>query len=304
MARIRTPWLSTAAVVLAATGLVWAGLVWAGSRSGSPRLQHFAGTADYLPGVAADLYLPPGHASTTPVVVLVPGGGWQTADRRGLRPLADALAGQGMVVVNATYRAADSRARFPQPVADIVCAIDYAADRARRAGYRSGPLVVVGHSSGAHLASLAALGGSHFRGACPFPQVQPDGFVGLAGPYDITKISDLAYPLFDASPAEAPAAWREGNPLTWVTARTGAHPLRALLAAGDADAVVPPTLTTSFAAALTRAGHPVRVVIVPGATHSTIYTPRVIGGTIASWIEGWRAVGQTSSARASGTPGR
>ena len=51
-------------------------------------------TADYLPGLAADVVLPP-RATRPPVVVLVPGGGWHTADRSGLLPLARALADGG-----------------------------------------------------------------------------------------------------------------------------------------------------------------------------------------------------------------
>ena len=42
-----------------------------------------------------------------PVVVLVPGGGWLTADPNGLRPLAARLAARGVPTVTITYRAAD-----------------------------------------------------------------------------------------------------------------------------------------------------------------------------------------------------
>jgi acetyl esterase/lipase len=170
---------------------------------------------------------------------------------------------------------------FPQPVADIVCAVDYAADRARRAGYRAAPLVVLGHSSGAHLASLAALAGTHFRERCPYPPAQPDGLVGLAGPYDITAFSEGVRSLFGASQVQAPAAWHEGSPYTWVRSRPG---LAVLLAAGDHDDLVAPGFSMAFAAALRAAGHRVRLDIVPGATHFDIYTPGVIASTVAAWI--------------------
>jgi len=51
-------------------------------------------TQDYLPGLAADVHLPTG-VRAAPVVVLVPGGAWLTADRRGLTPLARSLAAAG-----------------------------------------------------------------------------------------------------------------------------------------------------------------------------------------------------------------
>ena len=288
VARIGKRRLALAAVAVA--GLAAAIAIW--PRAGSAHhdqpvnTAHLTGTSDYLPGVAADLYLPstPGSARkpvAAPVVVLVPGGGWQTADRLGLGPLAETLARRGMVVVNATYRAAVDHVLFPQPVADIVCAVDYAADRARRAGYRAAPLVVLGHSSGAHLASLAALAGTHFRERCPYPPVQPDGFVGLAGPYDMTAFSDAVRPLFGASQEQAPAAWHDGNPYTWVRSRPG---LAVLLAAGDHDDLVSWGSSMAFAAALRDAGHRVRLDIVPGATHFDIYTPGVIASTVATWI--------------------
>jgi len=50
-------------------------------------------TSEYLPGLEADVYLPSvAQAGPVPVVLLVPGGGWQTADRSGLAPLAAELA--------------------------------------------------------------------------------------------------------------------------------------------------------------------------------------------------------------------
>jgi acetyl esterase/lipase len=248
---------------------------------GDHHSSHPASTENYLPGVAADVYLPSSPAGRTPVVVLIPGGGWRTADRRGLGPLAETLAAHGMVAVNATYRAADSGVRFPVPVSDVVCAVDFAADRARRAGIAPGPVIVLGHSSGAHLAALAALAGAHFRKDCPYPAVRVDGLVGLSGPYNILLLQGVAYPLFGTSGADAPAAWREGNPMTWLTSR---RDLPALLAHGAADDVVSPTFTRTFAEALEAAGHPVELKLVPGAGHQDIYLPAVIADPVIAWI--------------------
>jgi len=245
---------------------------------------HFNQTLDYLPGVAADIYLPAPSQSPTPTVVLIPGGGWRSSDRRGLAGLAESLAGSGLVVVNATYRAANAGVRFPVPVSDIVCAIDFSADRARAAGFLPGPLIVLGHSSGAHLAALAALNGAHFRNSCPYPPAEPDGLIGLAGPYDISEIPSIAEPLFGATPAAEPEAWHDGNPLNLVGQRTGSAPLAVLLAHGASDQTVPVSFSASFALALQRAGHPVDLTILPGVGHSDIYRPAVIADRALSWI--------------------
>jgi acetyl esterase/lipase len=242
--------------------------------------EHLATTVDYRPGLAADVYLPD-RAGPAPVVVLVPGGGWQSAERDGLAPLADRLAGAGMMAVNVTYRAADDGARLPAPVQDVDCAVRFAAARAVEVGVEPEPLLVLGHSAGAHLAALDALAGDRFGGACRWPPRQVDGLVGLAGPYDVARFSSAAGPLFGTAPADDPDRWRRGNPMTWVAQRPE---LAVLLAHGDSDELVPISSTRSFAAALREAGHPVREETVPGADHSAIYSAEVIAPTVIDWV--------------------
>ena len=183
---------------------------------------YLVGTEDYLPGRAADLYLPD-SSGPSPLVVMVPGGGWLTAERGGLAPLAEALARDGVSVVNATHRAVDQGGRFPQMVADVLCSVSWAV--ARVTALRDAPSLVVllGHSSGAHLAALAALGPADLATGCPYPPAHIDGLVGLSGTYDVSQLVDLATPFFGASPGQDPDAWRAGNPLTWAGA-AGASP--------------------------------------------------------------------------------
>jgi acetyl esterase/lipase len=239
-------------------------------------------TEEYLPGIEADVYVP-ASAGPVPIVVMVPGGAWRTADRSGLTPLAERLAGAGMLVVNATHRAADAGARFPSEVQDVVCSVGFAAARAAAGGQQSGPVVLLGHSSGAHLAALAALAGAHFRGACPHPPASVDGLIGLAGLYDPSAVTDMAEPLFGVPASQNPQRWRDGNALTWASAVAS---LPVLLAHGDRDDLVPMSLTMSFAAALRVGGHQVHVEVVPGAGHHDIYAPEVIGGSLVEWIHG------------------
>jgi acetyl esterase/lipase len=256
------------------------GTVLGACSSATTPLRHQVGTTDYLPGVAADVFLP-GRAERAPVVVLIPGGAWLTADRRGLRPLAEELAEHGIVAVAATYRAARDGVRFPVPVSDVVCAIDFAVARTRAAGITPGPVIVLGHSSGAHLAALAALATSHFRGVCRYPPARVDGLIGLAGPYDVMSLQGVADPLFGASAADDPAAWRAGNAVTWMARRPD---LPALLVHGADDKDVSTTFTTSFADRLRATGHSVRVELVPGAGHGDIYRPELIAGRVIAWV--------------------
>lgn len=268
--------IGVVSAVVSALVVIW----WAHSRT-TTSFRHRVSTEDYLPGLGADLFVPD-QVHRAPVVLLVPGGGWTTADRSGLRPLADRLASSGIVAVTATYRAASDHVRFPVPLADIDCAVNYAAARARQAGITPSRVIVLGHSAGAHLAMLAALTGTRFAQQCPYPTVPVDGVIGLAGPYDIMTLQSLAVGLFGESAAANPTAWRDGNPVTWVTQRPQ---LPALLVHGADDDTVSPTATTSFAKVLRAAGHPVQLEIVAGADHGSIYRPQVIADLIISWID-------------------
>ena len=245
---------------------------------------HRVATEEYLPGVEADLYLPePGitPSSAVPVVVMVPGGAWVSADRSGLAPLAERLSSQGIAVVNATLRGANSTFRFPGPVQDVLCAVDFAGARMADRGLRAAPLILFGHSSGAHLAALAGLGASRDRDDCPYGDASVDGLALLSGIYDPATAADVAEPLFGLTPQEGPALWEAGSAFTWVGTRPG---LPVFLAHGYADELVPALFTTEFADALQRAGHAVRVDLVAGAGHHDIYTPDVVAGPLEEWI--------------------
>lgn len=269
----------------AATAVAFALLSACGTGSAPPpALHHLSGTTAYLPGVAADVFLPAGTVVSAPVVVLVPGGSWRTADRTGLRPLADSLAGRGLVVVDATYRAADDGARFPTPVKDIVCAVDFAVARAKAAGVTPRTVVLVGHSSGAQLASLAALNPASFGSDCPYPAARIDGFVGLAGPYDIHQWADVAAPIFAKSATQDPATWAAADPLALVAAGAGKDRLSILLVHGEADHDVLPGSSVSFDTLLRRAGYTVQLTLVRGADHPAVYRPDVVTGILTRWI--------------------
>ncbi|HEX5995446.1 MAG TPA: prolyl oligopeptidase family serine peptidase [Jiangellales bacterium] len=228
----------------------------------------------------ADL-VQPRRPVDAPVAVLVPGGGWVSADRSGLTPLAEALAAEGIYVVNTTYRPAEAGGDLDSMVADVVCAMRSAARRVADITGERVEVVPIGHSAGAHLAALAALAEDQFAVSCAADPVDVAGFVGLAGPYDVAKIPDVAFPLFGAPPEAEPDRWAAGNPLTYAAADPA---LPALLIHGDADALVPVDFTEQFAEVLSAAGHPVETRIVAEATHGSIFDPTVSSDIIASWL--------------------
>jgi acetyl esterase/lipase len=233
---------------------------------------------DYLPGLAAFPHLPKGVRSA-PVVVMIPGGAWRGADPTGLQPLAAALADRGVAAVPVHIRTAGDGVVFPVPVEDVLCALADGVATARAAGIEPTRVALLGHSSGAHLASVATLDPEQFAPHCEDPLVTADAFVGLAGPYDIRTFADAASALFRVG--AAPAEWDVANPVL-LASRHPDSPV--LLLHGDADEVVPVSYGTDFAAALTTAGHPTTLRVLPGEDHDTIYDARVVGPTIAEWL--------------------
>jgi acetyl esterase/lipase len=231
--------------------------------------------------------LPP-QPGPAPLVVLVPGGGWASADPSGLESLSDEFARDGAVTATVTYSTTTDGAVFPTPVDDVACAVRWSAARATEQGHRPTRIVVAGHSAGGHLASLVALSGDRFGGSCPWPPVTIDGFVGLAGVYDIDWAGAAIEPLFGASRADAPTTWQSGDPVWWAQ-RPGAASTapRVLLIHGDADEVVPVDQTTTFGTVLREAGIDVEVDTIPGVTHGTVTSVDVAGPLMTRWFEAW-----------------
>jgi len=234
---------------------------------------------DYLPGLAAFPYVPE-QTTAAPVVVMIPGGSWRGADPTGLQPLAAALADRGVVAVPVHIRTAGDGVVFPVPVEDVLCALADGAATARAAGIEPTRVALLGHSSGAHLASLAMLDPEDFTPHCEDPLVAADAFVGLAGPYDIRTFAEAASALFRAG--AGPAEWDAANPVLLAAH----HPdVPVLLLHGDADDVVPVGYSSDFAMALNAAGHPTTLAVLLGEDHASIYAAEVVAPTIAEWLK-------------------
>jgi dipeptidyl aminopeptidase/acylaminoacyl peptidase len=233
-----------------------------------------AGAAlEYRPGRSATVLRP--DEAPGAVVVLVPGGSWMSADPTGMRRLAGPLADAGLATVTITYGTWGSGDRHPVPQQDVACAVAFAATQVPGV-----PVVLLGHSAGAHLAALVGLVPEQ-GGACPHTARAADGVVGLAGPYDVVRTGGMAANLFGAGQDEDPQAWRDGNPLTWVEERPD---VPFLLVHGEEDHVVPRFFSDDLGAALAGAGHRVDVVTYPGVDHLEVIEPDVVTDDVVRWV--------------------
>ncbi|HIY67195.1 MAG TPA: alpha/beta hydrolase [Candidatus Agrococcus pullicola] len=132
----------------------------------------------YAPGETGviDVYDPRGLARA--LVVLVHGGFWRSRyDRLHLRPLAEALAGEGLLVALPEYRrVGDEGGGWPGTFDDIRSIVRSVR---RLVGAEGARLTLVGHSAGGHLAVLAA-----------GDETDVDRAVSLAGVLDLAAAID------------------------------------------------------------------------------------------------------------------
>ena len=221
----------------------------------------------------------PEQVGPWPVVVTVHGGGWFGGNRASMGPLADGLAGRKVVAFNTGYTTISRGGSFPGMVDDVACAIQHA--RAAASEFTTTPqrVAVVGHSAGAHLASLVAYAPTEFGRACPDGPMQgPDGFVGLAGPYDISNLDFLLEPMFGGTPDQVPELWASGNPYTWIT---DSPDIPTLLIHGEEDRVAPVDFSADLELALLDAGRSVRLEILFERGHADANAPGLVAGRIA-----------------------
>jgi acetyl esterase/lipase len=110
----------------------------------------------------ADLWLPPAGVEPTGLAVIyIFGGAWHFMDKDLLtQHIMQQVAGQGHLVMNVNYTLAP-RAQLPGMVADVKRAIGWLKTNGFRYGVNEERIVLMGCSSGAHMALLAAYTPNH-----------------------------------------------------------------------------------------------------------------------------------------------
>ncbi len=182
-----------------------------------------------------DLYTPVGaKRGSRPVVVYVHGGGWQQGDKRNrIQRKADLFTGAGYVLASLNYRLSPrltptgdldpSRVKFPAHPHDVGEAIGWLHRHVARYGGDPTRIVLIGHSSGAHLVSLVATDPRYLK-AYGVAQREILGVVSLdTAAYDVSRQADPrrkgARALWNAfgTPDEnaATGSWLAGSPLHW-----------------------------------------------------------------------------------------
>jgi acetyl esterase/lipase len=236
-----------------------------------------------------DLYLPAGPGPF-PALVAVHGGGWQAGARNAFQFFGPWLAQRGYVLFAISYRLAKKGQKmFPQAVNDVLAAVQFVRGSAGQIKVDPERIGLFGASAGAHLASLAALGGGNppFKGAYPQDahaavSTKVKALVGVYGVYDLVEMWQrylLQSPrennienFMGAAPMDDPRLYFDASPVNYATFAN--NQIGVLLSVGTEDDLVDRRAhTDAFLMKLKQANFFVRPCIVQGAPHYWLSDP-------------------------------
>ncbi|MGA7489095.1 MAG: alpha/beta hydrolase [Xanthobacteraceae bacterium] len=250
--------------------------------------------------LAGDLYLPAG-AGPFPTLVAVHGGGWQAGARSAFQFWGPYLAERGYALFAISYRLAKKGQKmFPQAVNDVLAAVRFVRGSASEMKVDPARIALFGASAGAHLASLAALGGD----SAVFERAYPDdahaaasakvkAFVGVYGVYDLVDMwqrYQLQSPrennienFMGAAPMDDPRLYFDASPVNYATfANNG---IGVFLSVGTEDDLVDRRAQTDqFLMRLKQANFFVRTCIVQGAPHYWLNDPIEEAGSYSGFL--------------------
>jgi acetyl esterase/lipase len=197
-----------------------------------------------------DVYLPKGKTNF-PVLVFFHGGSWKSGDRALYPTLGDLFAKAGIGVVIPSYRLWPKNLP-PAQIEDAAAAFAWVYKNMEAYGGDMRRIYLVGHSSGAHLATLLALDPRYLQ-KLGVPMSAIHGVAALSGVYDVSQFSPFA-------PGEG--KW-DASPLHYV--HPGAPPF--LVTYCQWDYYTLPKQARDFEAALKKSFIETRYVYIPGQSH-------------------------------------
>ena len=159
-----------------------------------------------------DIYRDRATRKPAPVVIFLYGGRWKYSTKDDYLLVGNALARQGWIAVLPNYRLFPA-VRFPAWVVDGASAVRWTRDHIASYGGDTARIIVVGHSSSAHTATMLALDARYLR-AAGVPSGGVRGFVSMAGPVDTTwtapDVQEIMGPS-DGWPASYPRNFVDGS---------------------------------------------------------------------------------------------
>jgi acetyl esterase/lipase len=169
-----------------------------------------------------DIYLPAGRSlESTPVIVLLHGGGWNSGNKSDLNSYIDTFKKRtpGYAVINMNYRLATDKNKFPAQEEDVKKALDFVYNSAGHFGYNKNKIALLGVSAGAHLALLHS-----YKNASGYSIA---AVIDFFGPTDLERmytqpwhplIPTLLYMVTGGSFSDNPGIYKNSSPVNFVNA--------------------------------------------------------------------------------------
>jgi acetyl esterase/lipase len=216
-----------------------------------------------LPRQNLDIYRPQKNTKThLPVVIFFYGGCWGACNglhKRDYAFVAEAFSSNDMLAVVVDYREYPE-VNFPTIMEDAKNAVEWVAKNINAYGGNPNKLFLMGHSAGAHIASMLAVDRQHLS---QHTYEKLRGFIGLAGPYNFLPFDEDYMPILFASPmTEA-----ESQPIHFVNKQLT---IPFLLLHGANDTRVKIRNTETMATAIQQQGGDAIATIYPNTDHASI----------------------------------
>jgi acetyl esterase/lipase len=209
-----------------------------------------------LPRQKLDLYRPDVGADTAPLIVFFYGGGWSDGSKGLYRFVAQPFASRGFLVAIPDCRLFPD-VTFPAFVEDGAKAVAYLWQTIRKPDGNPRRLILIGHSSGAHLAAMLAFD-ERYLAAAGVPARAIAAVVGMSGPYDFLPLTQAKYEAIFPEGTRA-----DSQPIAFVDGDEA--PM--LVLTGDADATVGPGNSIRLAERIKAKCGVVTLKVYPGVGH-------------------------------------
>lgn len=174
-----------------------------------------------------DLYTPLENKKNLPIVILIHGGGWSSGNKEMNKPIAVYLAKNGFICASVEYRLSPEEL-YPAGMYDIKASIKWIRQNANSFGADKNKIAIMGFSSGAQMASLAAATNNTSKFLSNYQDstlidvqavINIDGILAFIHPESeegIDKPGKLssATRWFGVSKTEGVDTWQDASPLT------------------------------------------------------------------------------------------
>lgn len=211
-----------------------------------------------------DLYLNTDSRKPVPIIINLHGGGWNKGTKESQSGF-NSFFKQGWSVANVEYRLS-TYAPAPAAVEDVRCAIIYLVNNAKKLNIDPSRIVIMGSSSGGHLALMGGLlENDHvFDTQCPTKEtVKLRAIIDKYGIADVPQWKSKSATQWLGAHASDAAFVRSVSPLYMV--KKTSPPT--FIVHGDADPTVPYEQSVALHKAYVAAGVPTEFITIAGGQH-------------------------------------